>query len=151
MLYRLLLLFILSAPFHSKAQVYVYADQDSDKSSEVVKISPKINFPDIRVQLGRDIPFEDIRVSFTSYRTQANYILTDDESDANQSVLIDNCNNFPDLSIEISTKPSFPDYRIEFTDNESFADVLIYSEKIGISQQDIVACLLPLIRKKTGK
>jgi len=132
-------------------QSYVYVHQDADNAKETVHISDEVTFPDLKVQLGRDVPFRDIRVGITPYKSQANYIITKDESDAGLSVKVDNCDNFPDLSILVGEDVSFPDYRIEFRDRSSLVDVLIYTEKVTISEQELIACLLPLIREKAGE
>ena len=116
-----------------------------------IKIDNEITFPDIQVVLGKDIPFEDFTVGITPYKSQANYIIVDDISNAERSVKVDNCDNFPDLSILVKSEISFPDVRIEFRDKNSFVDILIYSEKATISEQELIACLLPLIREKAKK
>ncbi|MGH1337605.1 MAG: hypothetical protein ACRBFS_15900 [Aureispira sp.] len=137
----------------SQAQksVYVPSDnRDGGASQDPVRISTHVTFPDIKVLLARDIPFEDFSVGITSIRHQADYILTARPEDAVQTVLLDNCSNFPGLSILYGHNLSFPDVRIEFRDQDrGFApDFLIYTEKTTVSEQELLACLLPLILEK---
>ena len=133
------------------AQDLVFIDNNISEAKFTILIDDEVTFPDIRVLLGKDIPFEDFTVGITPYRNQANYIITKHISDADRFVKVDNCDNFPDLSILIGPDLSFPDVRIEFRDNSSFVDILIYSEKTTISEQELIACLLPLIREKAKK
>ena len=137
--------------FFASAQDFVYIDDEIQDVEEAIEISREVTFPDIRVQLGKDISFEDIKVGITNRKNKAHYILTEKIGDAARKVQVDNCDNFPDLRIEIGSNLSFPDYRIELVENEYWADILIYSEKVTLSEQELIACLLPLIREKTGK
>jgi hypothetical protein len=134
-----------------QAQEFVYVNDNISDATITIRIANEVAFPDIQVLLGRDIPFEDITVGITPFKSQANYIITKRPGDANRVVKIDNCDNFPDLSILVKSELSFPDVRIEFRDNSSFVDLLIYSEKTTISEQELIACLLPFIREKANK
>ncbi len=142
--------FLLNISLLSAQQIVFVAAKISD-ATETLKIDKNVNFPDIKIELGRNIPFEDIKVAMTNQRQQANYILTTNPNDANYSVKVDNCDNFPDLTIQIGANLSFPDYRIELVDWASRADVLIYSEKMTLSDQELIACLLPLIKEKIAQ
>ncbi|BDS13741.1 hypothetical protein [Aureispira anguillae] len=146
----LLFLFLGISP-SIQAQEFVYIDDDISDAPLTIKIADEVTFPDLQVVLGRDIPFEDFTVGITPYKQQANYIITKRPTDAERLVKVDNCDNFPDLSILVKDKLSFPDVRIEFRDNSSFVDILIYSEKTTVSEQELIACLLPLIREKAKK
>ena len=134
-----------------QAQEFVYIDDNISNAAITVKIDDEVTFPDIQVVLGRDIPFEDFTVGITPFKSQANFIITRSDTDAERLVKVDNCDNFPDLSILVKPELSFPDVRIEFRDNSSFVDILIYSEKTTVSEQELIACLLPLIREKADK
>lgn len=144
---NIILLLILSSTIH--AQNFVYVDDNVPNAKETIRISDDITFPNIQVILGRNISFEDFSVGITTYKNQAHYIITKNPNDAERLVQVNNCDNFPDLSILVKEEIAFPDIRIEFRDN--FADILIYTEKTTISEQELIACLLPLIREKTGK
>jgi len=135
----------------TQGQNFVFIDDNISDATITVKIADEISFPDIKVVLGRDIPFEDFSVGITPFKNQANYIITKKAADAQRSVKVDNCDNFPDLSILVQEEISFPDVRIEFRDNSAFVDLLIYTEKTTISEQELIACLLPLIREKAQK
>lgn len=147
--YILIFFFYYFSPL--AAQDFVYIDSDNDKADFTIKIADKITFPDIQVVLARNIPFSDFSVGITPYRNQAHYIITKKQSDANRHIMIDNCSAFPDLSILVKDDLSFPDVRIEFRDASNFVDILIYSEKTTVSEQELIACLLPLIREKAQK
>ena len=139
---------------HAQKSIYVPSDnREGGASQDPVRISTHVTFPDIKVLLARDIPFEDFSVGITPIRHQADYILTARPEDAAQTVLLDNCSNFPALSILYGHELSFPDVRIEFRDqNRGLApDFLIYTEKTTISEQELLACLLPLIREKAQR
>jgi hypothetical protein len=133
------------------AQDFVFIDDDIPDAEMTINIADEVTFPDIKVVLGRDIPFEDFSVGITPFKNQANYIITKRAADAQRSVKVDNCDNFPDLSILVQEEIPFPDVRIEFRDNSAFVDILIYTEKTTVSEQELIACLLPLIREKTQK
>jgi hypothetical protein len=147
-LFTILLLGFLTT---TNAQEFVYIDNNISDAKITIKIDDEISFPDIQVVLGKNIPFEDFTVGITPYKSQANYIIVQDISNAERSVKVDNCDNFPDLSILVKSEISFPDVRIEFRDKNAFVDILIYSEKATISEQELIACLLPLIREKAQK
>jgi len=140
----------LSTTLSAQVQVYV-DDKIDDENIITLRIDDEMPFPDIKVLLARDIPFEDFTVGITPYRTQANFIITRSAQAAGRIVKVDNCDNFPDFQILVNDDEAFPDVRIEFRDNSSFVDFLIYSEKTTVSEQEIIACLLPLIREKAGK
>lgn len=144
------LLFFINISWTS-AQEFVYIDNNIDNAEFTLRIDDEITFPDIQVILGREIAFEDISVGITPFRHQANYIITRRPTDAERIVKVDNCDNFPDLSILVKEDLPFPDVRIEFRDNSAFVDVLIYSEKTTVSEQELIACLLPFIREKAQK
>lgn len=148
----LIILFVaLVTILQAQQSVYVPSDsKDGGASQEPVRISTDVTFPDIKVLLARDLPFEDFSVGITAIRHQADYILTERPEDAARIVLMDNCSNFPTLSILYGHNLSFPDVRIEFRDqNRGFApDFLIYTEKTTVSEQELLACLLPLILEK---
>lgn len=134
------------------AQEHVYVDDKIDDENIItLRVDDEMPFPDIKVLLARDIPFEDFTVGITPYRAQANYVITRTLQDARRVVKIDNCDNFPDFQIMVNDDEAFPDVRIEFRDNSAFVDFLIYSEKTTVSEQELIACLLPLIREKAGK
>jgi hypothetical protein len=135
----------------SQAQNFVFIDDNIPDASMTIRIANEVTFPDIKVVLGRDIPFEDFSVGITPFKNQANYIITKRAIDAQRAVKVDNCDNFPDLSILVQEEIPFPDVRIEFRDNSAFVDILIYTEKTTISEQELIACLLPLIREKAQK
>lgn len=135
----------------AQEQEFVFIDNEADVETITIKIADEVTFPDIKVVLGRDIPFEDFTVGITPYKRQANYIITQNSSDAQRVVKVDNCDNFPDLSILVREEIPFPDVRIEYRDNSAFVDFLIYSEKTTVSEQELIACLLPLIREKAKK
>ncbi len=147
-LFTILLLGFLTT---TKAQEFVYIDNNISDAKITIKIDDEITFPDIQVVLGKNIPFEDFTVGITPYKNQANYIIVQDISNAERTVKVDNCDHFPDLSILVKSELSFPDVRIEFRDKNAFVDILIYSEKATISEQELIACLLPLIREKAQK
>ena len=134
-----------------QAQNSVFIDDNIPDATMTINIADEVSFPDIKVVLGRDIPFEDFSVGITPFKNQANYIITKRAADAQRSVKVDNCDNFPDLSILVQEEIPFPDVRIEFRDNSAFVDILIYTEKTTISEQELIACLLPLIREKAQK
>lgn len=134
-----------------QAQNFVFIDDNIPDAPMTINIADEVTFPDIKVVLGRDIPFEDFSVGITPFKNQANYIITKRAVDAQRSVKVDNCDNFPDLSILVQEEIPFPDVRIEFRDNSAFVDILIYTEKTTISEQELIACLLPLIREKAQK
>lgn len=139
---------------HAQQTVYVPTDnREGGASQETIRISTHVPFPDVKVLLAKDIAFEDFSVGITSIRRQADYILTRDPKDAAQKVVLDNCSNFPSLSILYGDDLSFPDVRIEFRDqNRGLSpDILIYTEKTTISEQELLACVLPLILKKARK
>lgn len=135
----------------TQAQNFVFIDDNIADATMTLQIADEVTFPDIKVVLGRDIPFEDFSVGITPFKSQANYIITKRAVDAQRLVKVDNCDNFPDLSILVQEEISFPDVRIEFRDNSSFVDILIYTEKTTVSEQELIACLLPLIREKAQK
>lgn len=135
----------------SQAQNFVFIDDNIPDASMTIRIANEVTFPDLKVVLGRDIAFEDFSVGITPFKNQANYIITKRAIDAQRSVKVDNCDNFPDLSILVQEEIPFPDVRIEFRDNSAFVDILIYTEKTTISEQELIACLLPLIREKAQK
>lgn len=145
-----LLLFVCNLN-KTQAQDFVFIDDNISDATMTVNIADEVTFPDIKVVLGRDIPFEDFSVGITPFKNQANYIITKRAVDAQRSVKVDNCDNFPDLSILVQEEIPFPDVRIEFRDNSSFVDILIYTEKTTVSEQELIACLLPLIREKAQK
>lgn len=146
-----LILLLFSTIQTTKAQNFVFIDDNIEDANMTVRIADEVTFPDIQVVLGRDIPFEDFSVGITPFKNQANYIITKKASDAERQIKVDNCDNFPDLSILVQEELSFPDVRIEFRDNSSFVDILIYTEKTTVSEQELIACLLPLIREKAQK
>jgi len=135
----------------TQAQNFVFIDDNIADATMTLQIADEVTFPDIKVVLGRDIPFEDFSVGITPFKSQANYIITKRAVDAQRLVKVDNCDNFPNLSILVQEEISFPDVRIEFRDNSSFVDILIYTEKTTVSEQELIACLLPLIREKAQK
>lgn len=146
------LFFFLSISFlNLQAQEFIFINDDISEAKTTIRIANSVTFPDIKVVLGRDIPFEDFTVGITPFRQQADYIITKRPSDAGRLVKVDNCDNFPDLSILVSEELPFPDVRIEFRDNSAFVDLLIYTEKTTVSEQELIACLLPLIREKANK
>lgn len=147
----LLLLLSIYSLDQIQAQNFVFIDNNIADAPLTLKIADEVTFPDIKVVLGRDIPFEDFSVGITPFKSQANYIITKRASDAERLVKVDNCDNFPDLSILVQEEIPFPDVRIEFRDNSSFVDILIYTEKTTVSEQELIACLLPLIREKAQK
>ena len=134
-----------------QAQNFVFIDDNIADAAITIQISDEVTFPDIKVVLGRDISFEDFSVGITPFKNQANYIITKRAIDAQRAVKVANCDNFPDLSILVQEEIPFPDVRIEFRDNSSFVDILIYTEKTTVSEQELIACLLPLIREKAQK
>lgn len=147
----IMLLLVIVTNLQAQQTVYVPSDtKNGGASQEPVRISTDVPFPDIQVLLARDIPFEDFSVGITPIRQQADYILTAYPQDAARAVLLDNCSNFPALSILYGNDLSFPDVRIEFRDqNFGLApDFLIYTEKTTVSEQELLACLLPLILEK---
>jgi hypothetical protein len=144
-------LLALVTNLQAQQNVYVPSDnKDGGASQQPVRISTDVPFPDVKVLLARDLPFEDFSVGITTIRHQADYILTERPEDAARVVLMDNCSNFPTLSILYGNNLSFPDVRIEFRDqNRGFApDFLIYTERTTVSEQELIACLLPLILEK---
>lgn len=147
----LVLLFFVYNFGNIQAQDFVFIDDNIPDAAITVHIADEVTFPDIKVVLGRDIPFEDFSVGITPFKNQANYIITKRPVDAQRAVKVDNCDNFPDLSILVQEEISFPDVRIEFRDNSAFVDILIYTEKTTVSEQELIACLLPLIREKAQK
>ncbi|CAA6821969.1 MAG: Unknown protein, partial [uncultured Aureispira sp.] len=123
----LLLITFLLFLCHSKntqAQNFVFIDDNIPDATMTINIADESTFPDIKVVLGRDIPFEDFSVGITPFKNQANYIITKRAADAQRSVKVDNCDNFPDLSILVQEEIPFPDVRIEFRDNSAFVDIL---------------------------
>lgn len=150
MLYYINLFFFISLA-SIQAQEFVFVDDNIGDALITLKIDDEVTFPDIQVVLGRDIPFEDFTVGITPFKNQATHIITKRPADASRLVKVDNCDNFPDLSILVKDRLPFPDVRIEFRDNSSFVDFLIYSEKTTVSEQELIACLLPLIREKAQK
>lgn len=130
------------------AQQHIYVNANANSELPVVNISENVSFPDIKVLLARDISFEDITVGITNNRHQADIILTRREIDAGLAVRVDNTEAFPDLRILYSHDLAFPDVRIEFRDDNRPVDYLIYTEKTTVSEQELIACLLPLIQEK---
>ena len=102
------------------------------------------------MQVGKNIPFEDFTVGITPYKSRANFVLTEAEASASRVVTLDNCDNLPDLSLKYGKNIAFPDVRIEFRENE-MADYLVYTENLLISTEELLVCLLPLIRQKAQK
>ena len=152
--YAIFALFCLCCLFGTSsiwAQQQVFIDARPQANQSVVQIAEDVNFPDIQVQLGRDIPFEDITVGITPFRRQANIIITRREADAGSVVRLDLCDNFPDLRILYGPDVRFPDVRIEFRDDNRPVDVLIYTEKTTVSEQELIACLLPFIKEKKAQ
>ena len=147
----LLWLFLLVLPLCLRGQQSVFVNPNPSAERPVVQIAEAVTFPDIQVLLARDIPFEDITVGITPYRVQADYIITQDEDDAGIIVRVDNCDAFPELSILYGTDLRFPDVRIEFRDDNRPVDILIYTEKTTVSEQELLACLLPLIQEKARR
>lgn len=143
------LLVVLPWLLQGQQAVFIHAQPQADRP--VIQIAEAVTFPDIQVQLGRDIPFEDFTVGITPYRAQAHYIITRREADAGMIVRLDNCNAFPDLSILYGVDVRFPDVRIEFRDDHRPVDILIYTEKTTLSEQELLACLLPLIKEKKAQ
>lgn len=143
------LLVVLPWLLRGQQAVFVHPHPQVDRP--IVQIAETVTFPDIQVQLGRDIPFEDFTVGITPYRAQADYIITRREVDAGMIVRLDNCDAFPDLSILYGVDVRFPDVRIEFRDDHRPADILIYTEKTTVSEQELLACLLPLIKEKKAQ
>ena len=136
-------------PYFLQAQSTVFISDNPRNSQKTVKIAQEVSFPDIKVRLGRDIPFEDITVGITDRRNRADVILTDQEIQAERSIRLDNEAAFPDLRILYGPEVSFPDIRIEFRGHEPLrADVLIYTENTTVSEQELIAALLPYIRRR---
>jgi hypothetical protein len=133
---------------YAQQTIYVPTDNgDGGASQKSVRISTDVNFPDVRVLLARDIAFEDFSVGITPFPRQADYILTATPADAARTVLLDHCDQFPELSVLYGAALSFPDVRIEFRDSDHglAPDFLIYTERTTVSEQELLACLLPLI------
>lgn len=151
---KLFLFALLSLGLYSSlcAQQTVFVHQNPIAANvPKVQISENVTFPDIQVLLGRDIPFEDISVGITPYRAQADIVITKSEGSAARVVQLELCDNFPDLHILYGSEVRFPDVRIEFRDDNRPVDVLIYTEKITVSEQEIIACLLPFIQEKKAQ
>lgn len=147
----LLVFFIGCLPFLLQGQQAIFVHPNPNIERPIVQIAEVVTFPDIQVLLGRDLPFEDISVGITSYRDQADFIITRREADAGVVVRLDNCDAFPELSILYGSEVRFPDVRIEFRDGHRPADVLIYTEKTTVSEQELLACLLPFIKEKKAQ
>lgn len=136
-------------PTALSAQTTVFVSERASDPDLTLKISEKVSFPDIKVEIGRRISFENITVGMTKNRNKADYIIADSQLRASKSVRLDSRTAFPDLTILYGNDISFPDVRIEVHDDEYFrADVLIYTEKATISEQEIIGCLIDLIKKK---
>lgn len=129
--------------------IYVSSHADGD----IIRISETATFADISISIGLDIRLEDIKVGITNNRNEADFVVTGKKEKADISYKVDNTENFPELVIHYGGENMFgiPDYRIQLVENNYFADILIYSEKLTLSEQEVIACLLPMIRKKTGK
>ncbi len=152
--FLLLLFALLATEAYAQQGVYVPTDnRDGGASQSTVTISTHVPFPDIQVLLARDIPFEDFSVGITTIRHQADYVLTAKAADAARIVVVDNCNQFPTQSILYGNDLPSPDVRIEFRDQDrGFApDFLIYTERTTISEQELLACVLPLILEKARR
>lgn len=140
---------LCAGTLYGQQTVFVHPNPNTERP--IVQIAEVVTFPDIQVLLGRDIPFEDISVGITPYRAQADVIITRKEADAGFIVRVDNCDGFPDLSILYGPDVRFPDVRIEFRDDHRPVDVLIYTEKTTVSEQELLACLLPFIKEKKAQ
>lgn len=132
------------------AQTKVYIDDHPRGSDDVIRIDTRVSFPDVKVELGRNIAFEDFTVAVTTSRVRADIIITKREIQADQSVRIDNRASFPDFKILYGDDVSFPDVRIKYLGENprQRADLLIFTENTSVSDQEIIACLLPQIKEK---
>lgn len=130
------------------AQTKVFVDDAPHGSAEVVQIDTRASFPDVRVELGRNIPFEDFTVAVTTSRVRADIIITKHEIHADETVRVDNRTAFPDFSILYGKAISFPHVSIEYLGEDPIrsADILIFTENTSVSDQEIIACLLPQIK-----
>lgn len=148
--YILIILFCINVSSFCVAQQTIFADAALEGASLSLQVKKELNFPDIKVQLGKNIAFEDFTVALTNFKSRANFILSESEQSASRTIKLDNCDNFSDLKIQYGLDLSFPDVRIELRDN-GMADYLIYTENGLISAPELIACLLPLIREKAKK
>lgn len=148
-----LLLLCCFLPQFLLAQTKVFIDDNPRGSGDVVRIHTSASFPDVRVELGRDISFEDFTVAVTTSRVRADIIITKREIHAHETVRIDNRTAFPDLTILYGDDVSFPHVSIEYLgeDPRRRADFLIFTENTTVSDEEIIACLLPQIKKKMQK
>lgn len=142
----ILQIFFFSLGISANAQRTVYVGEQCTSDQKTYVISDEATFPDIKIQLGKRISFPDLKVKLTPYENQANIILQTSSMDANTCVQVDNCTRFPDVTIIYGENISFPDYKIQIDPFESFPDVTVYSEKVLISEAELIASLLHLLR-----
>lgn len=136
------------------AQQVIYVNNNNiDESLPVIQIDDAVAFPDIQVQMGRWVNFPDFQVRITSNEREADIIITADPRVTEIHVRVDNADAFPDLSILVGDERlvRFPDVRIRVVDFRAQADVVIFSEKGTLSEQELIAALLPAIREKAEK
>jgi hypothetical protein len=111
-----------------------------------VEISDDISFPDIKVKIGIDVSFEDLTVGFTNSKSKADFIIST-SSFPDKKILYGKTVSFKDIQICASETISFPDVTIEIR-NSGWVDYLIYSDKNYISKEEIVICLIEVIKKR---
>ena len=146
----LIILFCLKVSSFCVAQQIIFADAGLEAASLSLQVKKELNFPDIKVQLGKNIAFQDFTVALTNFKSRANFVLSESEQAASRTIKLDNCDNFSDLKIQYGIDLPFPDVRIELREN-GMADYLIYTENGLISAPELIACVLPLIREKAKK
>lgn len=114
-----------------------------------VEIADDISFPDFKIRIGQRVPFEDITVGITDSRARADFIISR-SSFPDKRIMYGKSVPFEDLKICAGEQVNFPDLTIEVT-HTGPADYWIYSEKGQVSHEEIVLCLIEVIKEKVKK
>lgn len=125
----------------------------SNMKGEVIRISESHTFSDLSISIGHDIIGEDLSVAITEDKKKADFVVVGNSKRATVSYRVDNTEPFPDYIVHYGGRDimAIPDYEIKMVRSEFYAGILIYTEKVTLSEQEVIACLLPMIRKKIGK
>lgn len=131
---------------NSSGQTTLGIEKDISFPDLRVEISDDISFPDLRVKIGTDVSFEDFTVGFTSSKSKADFIIST-SSFPDKKILYGKSVSFRDVQICASENITFPDITIKIR-KSGLVDYLIYSDKSNISKEEIVICLIEVIKKR---
>lgn len=142
-------LFLLCLTLWASGQTTIALEKEIAFPDLRVEIAEDLSFPDFKIRIGQRVPFEDITVGITDSRARADYIISR-SSFPDKRIMYGKSIAFEDLKICAGEQVNFPDFTIEVT-HTGPANYWIYSEKGSVTHEEIVLCLIGVIKEKVKK